>query len=125
MNPHTPLVISKGVRAIVGKGSTDDATRLAMKEHGCIFLAAASGCAMIHAEGVERVLDVHWLDLGTTEALWVIEARDWGPLTVAMDSKGNNLFRNVRERAEKKLRKMMRALPAGKPTQMDAELLWD
>ncbi|MBS7638130.1 fumarate hydratase, partial [Candidatus Bathyarchaeota archaeon] len=44
-----------------------------------------------------------WLDLGIPEAMWVLEAEDWGPLIVGMDSKGESIFRRVRERAMKRV----------------------
>ena len=34
------------------------------------------------------------------EALWIFETRDFGPLTVAIDSHGNNLFEDVRKTTE-------------------------
>jgi fumarate hydratase subunit beta len=125
MNPNGPAVISRGVRAVVGKGSMDAATHLSMKEHGCVFLAAPSGCAMIHAACVKEVVDVHWLDLGTTEAVWVIRVENWGPLTVAMDAKGGNLFADVRRNAETRMERMMRSLSDGVARELDTTLLWD
>jgi tartrate dehydratase beta subunit/fumarate hydratase class I family protein len=34
------------------------------------------------------------------EALWVFEVEEFGPLIVAIDSHGNNLFEEVRKKAE-------------------------
>ena len=39
-----------------------------------------------------------WLDLGMPEAMWVLEVEDFGPLVVAIDSEGKNLFRDVAKR---------------------------
>jgi fumarate hydratase subunit beta len=100
MNPYSPQVIEAGVRALVGKGSMDIATVNAMRRKGALFLAAYS-LANIHAQYFKEVLDVHWLDLGTTEALWVVRVEQWGPLIVAMDSFGNNLYRELIERARR------------------------
>jgi fumarate hydratase subunit beta len=50
---------------------------------------------------------VHWLDLGIPEAIWVLEAEDWGPLIVGMDSRGGSIFRMVRERALKRLSELL------------------
>lgn len=104
MNPYTPQVIEAGVRVIAGKGSMDDGTLRAMEEHGAIFLAPASGCANVHVQHIKELVDVHWLDLGTTEAIWVVRVDQWGPLTVAMDAHGNNLFQKVVIRARERLK---------------------
>ncbi|MFC1982800.1 FumA C-terminus/TtdB family hydratase beta subunit [Chloroflexota bacterium] len=102
MNPYSPAVIKAGVRALIGKGSMDDATLRAMKTHGAVFLAAYS-LANIQVQHFEQVLGVHWLDLSTTEAIWVVRVKDWGPLIVAMDSHGNNLYSEITQRARERL----------------------
>ena len=104
MNPYTPQVIEAGVRVIAGKGSMDDETLKAMQTHGAIFLAPASGCANVHVQHIKELMEVHWLDLGTTEAIWVVKVDQWGPLTVAMDAHGNNLFQKVVIRAKERLK---------------------
>ena len=41
------------------------------------------------ARGVPEVKGVHWLEeMGMPEALWVLEGRDFGPTTVAIDATG-------------------------------------
>jgi L(+)-tartrate dehydratase beta subunit len=43
---------------------------------------------------VEEVEDVEWLDLGMPEAMWIMRVKEFGPLIVSIDTKGNNLFAN-------------------------------
>jgi fumarate hydratase subunit beta len=102
MNPYSPAVIKAGVRALIGKGSMDDATLKSMKTYGAVFLTAYS-LANIQAQHFEQVLGVHWLDLSTTEAIWVVRVKNWGPLIVAMDSHGNNLYSKITQRARERL----------------------
>ena len=102
MNPYSPAVIEAGVRALIGKGTMDDATLRAMQTYGAVFLAAYS-LANIQAQHFEQVLGFHWLDLSTTEAIWVVQVKDWGPLIVAMDSHGNNLYSEIAQRARQRL----------------------
>ena len=52
------------------------------------------GCAVLAASRVEEVESVEWLDLGMPEAIWVMRVKDFGPLIVSIDTKGNNLFEN-------------------------------
>ena len=105
MNPYSPSIIKAGIRVLIGKGTMDDATLKATKTYGAVFLAAYS-LANIQAQHFEEVLNVHWLDLSPTEAVWVIRVRDWGPLTVAMDSHGNNLYAKLTARAQERFKEL-------------------
>lgn len=91
------------VRAIIGKGGMSKPTLDAMKEKGCIYLAITGGAALLAAKGIEKVNGVHWLDMGMPEALWILKARDFGPLIVAMDSHGNSLYENVKNETESRI----------------------
>lgn len=76
-----------------------DGTLSALKRYNGVYLISPPGCAVTQGKALRKVLRVHWLDLGIPEAMWVLEAEDWGPLIVGMDSKGGSIFRRVRERA--------------------------
>jgi fumarate hydratase subunit beta len=104
MNSLEPLFIREfGVRAIIGKGGMSGPTLEAMREVGCVYLAFTGGAAVLAARGIRKVQRVEWLDLGMPEALWVVEAKDLGPLVVAMDAHGNSLYDSVNTEAEKNL----------------------
>lgn len=111
MNSLEPLFIREfGVRAIIGKGGMSRPTLEAMREHGCVYLAFTGGAAVLAARGIRRVQRVEWLDLGMPEALWVVEAKDLGPLVVAMDAHGGSLYDAVADEAEKNLARAKEAL---------------
>ncbi|MFH1835129.1 MAG: FumA C-terminus/TtdB family hydratase beta subunit [Methanobacteriota archaeon] len=94
MNDFTPRVIEEyKVRAIIGKGGMSDEVVKAMEDFGCIYLAYTGGAGALAAEKIEKVLDVHWLDLSAPEAVWQLQVKDFGPLTVAIDSHGGNLYK--------------------------------
>jgi tartrate dehydratase beta subunit/fumarate hydratase class I family protein len=44
------------------------------------------------------------------EAFWVFEVEDFGPLSVAIDSHGNNLFDDVKKKAEEQRMKIYEKL---------------
>lgn len=97
MEPLESDFIEKtGVRLIIGKGGMMSDTAAACKEHGAIHCAFPGGCAVVAAQEVEEVTDVEWLDFGMPEALWVMNVKEFGPLVVSIDTKGNNLFENNR-----------------------------
>ena len=96
MNTLEPEFIeSFGIRAVIGKGGMSRPTLDAMKKHGCVYLAATGGAALLAARAIKRVKGVYWFDLGMPEALWVLDAEGFGPLIVAMDSHGNSLYEHI------------------------------
>jgi L(+)-tartrate dehydratase beta subunit len=101
------FIASVGIRLIVGKGGMGPATAEACKTHGAVHAVFPGGCAALAAGRVEAVEGVEWLDLGMPEAMWILRVREFGPLIVSIDTKGNNLFENNRrlfdERKEKAL----------------------
>jgi fumarate hydratase subunit beta len=88
-------------RAIIGKGGMSRPTVDAMQKVGAVYLAITGGAAVVAARGVREVTGVHWYDLGMPEALWVMEADRFGPMTVAIDAHGNSLFEAVEAKMER------------------------
>lgn len=97
MNPYQAELLDQGALAVIGKGGMDLNTAEALKRNGAVFLAAVGGCAALYVSSVVNVKNVHWLDLGVPEAIWELEVKDFGPLIVAMDSTGANLYEEVRK----------------------------
>ncbi len=90
------------VRVIIGKGGMGKRTTDAMKEHGAVYGAFTGGAAVLAAKAIKNVKALEWSDLGMPEALWIFEVEEFGPLTVAIDSHGNNLFEEVKKKVEEK-----------------------
>ncbi len=100
MNSVTPNFIKKfGISALIGKGGMDEKVSESMRGT-CVYLSFTGGCGVLAASSLE-VKKVFWRDLGETEALWVLDAKKFGPLLVSMDSKGNSIYREVGRKAEK------------------------
>ncbi len=100
------LIKALGVRLVIGKGGMGQKTTEAMKSFGAVYGAFTGGAAVLAAKLVKKVKDVEWLDLGMPEALWILEVEDFGPLTVAIDSHGNNLYSEVMKRAQRNKEKI-------------------
>jgi fumarate hydratase subunit beta len=83
------------IRAVIGKGGMCDDVLRAMKEVGCVYLAAIGGAAVSLAEGISKAEGAEWEDLGMAEAMWRLRAERFGPLVVAMDADGNSLYKDV------------------------------
>jgi fumarate hydratase subunit beta len=94
------FIKNTGVRIIVGKGGMGKRTLQALAKYGAVYGAFTGGAAAVAARSVKHVKNVEWLDLGTPEALWVLEVEEFGPVVVAADTHGNDLFRNVAAKSE-------------------------
>ncbi|MBC7117826.1 FumA C-terminus/TtdB family hydratase beta subunit [Methanothermobacter tenebrarum] len=96
MNPYQSKIINLGVKAIIGKGGMDKNVQDALTRKCAVYLAAVGGCAALYGENVKKVKRVYWPNLGIPEAIWELEVQEFGPLLVAMDSKGENLYERVK-----------------------------
>jgi len=87
-------------RVIIGKGGMGKRTTDAMQKYGAIYGAFTGGAAVLAAKAIKKIKNVEWIDLGMPEALWILKTEEFGPLTVAIDSHGNNLFEDVKKKTE-------------------------
>lgn len=81
-----------GVKLIVGKGGMGPETAKGCQEHKAIHTIFPGGCAVLAATLVEEIEGAEWQDLGMPETLWINRVREFGPLIVSIDTKGNNLI---------------------------------
>jgi L(+)-tartrate dehydratase beta subunit len=97
-----PLGRDYGVRAIAGKGGLPDEAIEPMRRYGMVYFAIVGGAAALETTQIEEIEEVAWEEL-MPECLWKFRVKDFGPLTVGIDSHGNSLFRDVQEQARKKV----------------------
>jgi L(+)-tartrate dehydratase beta subunit len=86
-----------GVKLIVGKGGMGPRTAEGCREYKAVHAVFPGGCAVTAAEEVQEIERVEWLDLGMPEALWICRVKEFGPLIISIDTKGNNLFERNKE----------------------------
>ena len=103
MERFTPELIGRyGVRAIIGKAGLYQGSLDAMREHGAVYLSIVGGSAALETLQIEEVEAVYWEHLHP-EALYQFRVRNFGPLTVAMDSHGRHLYDEVKAEAARRL----------------------
>ena len=93
-----------GVRVIIGKGGMGKKTAEACKKFGAVYAIFTGGAGALAAKAIEKVEGVKWLDLGIPEALWILKVRDFGPLTVTIDSAGRNFYEEMKEKVNENLK---------------------
>jgi len=95
MDVFTPDLISAGLSAMIGKGVRNPEVIEAMYEHGVVYFGALGGAGALLAQCIESSEVVAYEDLGA-EAVRKLEVKNM-PLTVIIDSKGNNLYTKGRK----------------------------
>ncbi len=105
------LIKELKVRVVIGKGGMGKRTTDAMQKYGAVYGAFTGGAGVLAAKSIRNVKVVKWLqNLGMPEALWVFDIKDFGPLIIAIDSHGNNLFEKVGRKAEENRAKIYASL---------------
>ena len=87
-----------GAKVVVGKGGMGAKTAEACKRLGTAYAIYTGGAGALAAKTIKRVKGVEWLDLGSPEAMWILEVEDFGPLTVVIDPEGRNHYEEMRSR---------------------------
>jgi fumarate hydratase subunit beta len=90
--PEAGFIKLTGVRAIVGKGGVSEEVAEELRKLGCVYLAFTGGAGALAAKSIEKIERVVWKDLGDAEAVWVLKVKNFGPLVVAVDLHGGNLY---------------------------------
>lgn len=84
--------------AAIGKGKRSPEVVQACKDTGSVYLCTVGGIAALLAKAVTASELVGWDDLGT-EALRKLTLKDF-PTYVAVDTKGNDLYREIEAAAQ-------------------------
>ncbi|HZG62209.1 MAG TPA: FumA C-terminus/TtdB family hydratase beta subunit [Rubrobacteraceae bacterium] len=101
MDSYSPLLIERGLKGMVGKGSRSEAVRETMREHGCVYFGAVEGTAALLARRVKKAEVLAYEDLGA-EAMRRLVVEDF-PVVVVNDLYGGDLYLEGRERWRRKI----------------------
>lgn len=77
------------IKIVIGKGGMINSD---FKRIGGVYLSFTGGCGAIFAKYVKKIEGVIWDDLGMPEAIWIFSVDKFGPLIVAQDAAGENLY---------------------------------
>jgi tartrate/fumarate subfamily iron-sulfur-dependent hydro-lyase beta chain len=109
MDALTPPILEKyRTKIVIGKGGLGEIGKRGLATFGavyCEFTGGASALAVSKIVGVrKRLLE----ELGPTELVWIWEVREFGPLLVTQDHRGNDIKKNVTDRAVEKLEALVK-----------------
>lgn len=90
MDKYTPLLIERGLAAMVGKGHRSQEVMDAIVKHGAVYFAATGGAGALLSKRIKESTVVAYEELGA-EAIRLIKVEDF-PVVVVLDTVGSNLY---------------------------------
>lgn len=91
MDPFTPLLMNKGLKATIGKGPRNDDVINAIIKNKGVYFAAVGGTAALISKSITKAKVIAYEDLGA-EAIYELEVKNF-PVIVAIDSFGNSIYK--------------------------------
>jgi len=82
------------LKGVIGKGGMGPRTLEACRRQPAVYFHAIGGAATLIAQTVKEVVDVHKLEFGVPEAMWVVRVEAF-PVVVTMDSHGESIHDRV------------------------------
>lgn len=90
MDAFTPLLLRKGLGAMIGKGRRTGRIRDLIKKQKAVYFLAVGGAGAYLAKRIKSSRTIAFRELGP-EAIRKLEVKDF-PLIVGIDSKGNDIY---------------------------------
>ncbi|MDD3988373.1 MAG: FumA C-terminus/TtdB family hydratase beta subunit [Candidatus Omnitrophica bacterium] len=90
MDEFTPLLLKKGLKAMIGKGRRSREVVAAIKKHKAVYLLAPAGCGALVSKCVKQAKPIAYPDLGPEQILR-LEVENL-PLIVAIDRMGRSIY---------------------------------
>ncbi|MCJ7499705.1 Fe-S-containing hydro-lyase [bacterium] len=100
MDAYSPILIEKGLKGMIGKGSRSREVVEAMVKHKAVYFAAVGGAAALISRRIVSSEILAYEELGP-EAIRRLQVKDF-PVIVVNDTEGNDLYeQGVKEYAIK------------------------
>lgn len=96
MDAYAPKLIDLGLNGMIGKGLRNEKVIEAMKKNGAVYFGATGGAGALIAQSIIKEEVIAFPELGP-EAIRRLTVKDF-PVTVIIDSEGNNLYEKGREK---------------------------
>lgn len=90
MDKYAPILIEKGLKGMIGKGTRGENVKAAMKKYKAVYFAAIGGAGALIAKCIKKAEVIAYEDLGP-EAVRKLEVEDF-PVVVVNDIYGNDLY---------------------------------
>ncbi len=90
MDPYTPILIERGLQAMIGKGRRSDAVKAAMKGKPVVYFVTVGGAGALLSHTIRKREMIAFEDL-LSEALTKLTIEEF-PAFVGIDCAGNDIY---------------------------------
>ncbi|KEI77399.1 fumarate hydratase [Clostridium botulinum A2 117] len=90
MDTYTPKLLNLGLKGMIGKGKRSKEVIESIVKNKAVYFGAIGGAAALISKSIKKSEVIAYKDLDS-EAIRKLEVEDL-PVTVIIDSKGNNLY---------------------------------
>jgi len=91
MDSYTPLLLSLGLKGMIGKGQRGEEVVKAIKKYKAVYFLATGGAGALLSRHIVSAEEIAFPELGT-ESIKKLLLKDF-PAIVAIDCHGGNIFR--------------------------------
>jgi len=99
MDAYSDILLDNGLKGMIGKGERSKNIIDSIIKNNAIYFAAIGGAGALLAEAIKEAEVIAFHDLGP-EAIYKLKVESF-PVTVVIDSKGNDLYKIGREKYKK------------------------
>ena len=90
MDEFTPLLLSRGLKGMIGKGRRSKEVKAKIKKYKAVYLLTYAGCGALLTKYIKKAELLAYAELGP-EAIYKLEVKDF-PLIVGVDYQGGNIY---------------------------------
>lgn len=90
MDPYTPLLLSLGLKGMIGKGKRSEEVKEAIRKYKAVYFIATGGAGALLSRHIVSVEEIAFSDL-LAESIKRLFLKDF-PAIVAIDCHGGNIF---------------------------------
>ncbi|NFA59223.1 Fe-S-containing hydro-lyase [Clostridium sporogenes] len=101
MDTYTPTLLNLGLKGMIGKGKRSKEVVESIVKNKAVYFGAIGGAAALISKSIKKSEIIAYKDLDS-EAIRKLEVENL-PVTVIIDSKGNNLYESGMENYLKRL----------------------
>ncbi len=110
-----PDIIRKlGLTATGGKGGMGPGCVAALRDVGCVYFSMPGGTSPLLTNGVVERIETGWDDLIEQFRLSRFRLRNFGPVTIAIDSHGNSMYQKLQDTAAGRMPDILKSLEAAR-----------
>lgn len=98
-----PILEKYKTKIVIGKGGLGEAGKKGLATFGAVYCEFTGGASALAVSKIVRVKKRLLEELGPTELVWIWDVKEFGPLLVTQDHKGNDIKKTVTNQASQRL----------------------